>query len=657
MQQHSAEMKGRLATVVEMSPAAITVHDFEGNVLYANQKTLALHGYSREEFLRLNLRDIDVRPATALIPSRLDEIRERGEFTVEVEHYRKDRTKIPLLVTIKQGTWDGQNVILSTAIDITQLKRAGTLVNERARELEVKKEHLAMKRAARRRAGEALQESGKMFRTLAESSPNMIFINQGGRVVYVNRRCVEVMGYTLAEFYAPRFNFMTLIAPEYQKVIRNMMKRHAAGEEVPPAEFSVITKGGTRVEGIYGSRLIQYQGKPAILGVITDITRRKRAEEALTESEAQLKEAQALGRIGSWEFDLATQQITWSEQTYKLYERDPALGPPAPDEEARYYPADQAQKTRELGRLAVETGQGAACDLEVRLPSGKTAFFSATIQPVKDARGQISKLFGTVQDVTVRKKVEQEGQELLQKALQVSDLKTNLITQAAHELKTPLTAILGWGNLLFAAKRQGTNLDATFDLEDLEAIVRNAERLDALINDFLDVGRIESGKLELLRQRVNFHEILDTARQAVDFLATQKGTIILIETTPSPELALDRRRMEQVIVNLLSNAIKYSPDHGRVMVRTTMANVGGYKMFRVQVIDEGYGFTPEELPEATTSFGKAYTRQEQKRAVQGTGLGLFISRRIVEQHGGTLTIRSDGANRGTEVEILLPLGE
>ncbi len=83
--------------------------------------------------------------------------------------------------------------------------------------------------------------------------------------------------------------------------------------------------------------------------------------------------------------------------------------------------------------------------------------------------------------------------------------------------------------------------------------------------------------------------------------------------------------------------------------------LGGRKLFEVRIIDEGYGFTNEELAEAMTPFGKAYTIQEKKRVVQGTGLGLFISLRIVEEHGGTLVIKSEGANKGTQVEILLPL--
>ncbi len=524
-------MDGIIATLIETSPASITVHDFKGNFLYANQKTLDLHGYSKEEFLRLKLRDIDVPESAALIQSRIDELQERGEAAFEVEHFRKDRTKVPLLVTIKQAKWGDRNVILSTAIDITRQKRVENLVNERTRELEI--------------------QNDKLAREIAE---------------------------------------------------------------------------------------------------------RKRVEDALRESEARLKDAQTLGQIGSWVFDIPSLTLKWSEQTFKLYERDPALGPPTPEEEERYYPASQVEKVREIARVSMEEGRGAAYDLEIELPGGRTKFFSAIMQPIKDTDGRVVKLFGTVQDMTERKKIEQERQELLEKTLQISDLKSNLITQAAHELKTPLTAILGWGSLLLAAKKQGKGLNADSDLEGLESIARNAARLDDLINDFLDVGRIESGKLEITRTRVDFNEILSTAMQAVDFLANQRGATISMNTVPSPDLALDHQRMEQALINLLSNAIKYSPEHGRITVKTKMINVSGHLKFQVQVIDEGYGFTAEELAEATTPFGKAYTRQEQKRAVQGTGLGLFISRRIVEQHGGTLTIRSEGANKGTEVEILLPLG-
>ncbi len=511
-----------------------------------------------------------------------------------------------------------------------------------------------------------------------------------------------------------------------------------------------------------------------------EIAERKHAEEALQESEARLKETQELGRIGCWGYEVETQRITWSNQTYRLYERDPALGPPTAEEEANYYAKEQLQKIREYAFIAVAEGKKFKYDLEAKLPSGKRVLFFATMQPVKDTSGRVVKLFGTVQDitesklaeeqlrqmnqfldtiienipliitvkdaptltyqlvnrtfeqqiktknanivgktahdlfspseaeninsndrlviqgkrphefegrltrtgriyrtkklpildaegevkyllsiaddVTEQKQIEQEREALLEKTVQISDLKSSLITQAAHDLKTPLTSILGWGELLYNEQKQRKNMDKTSDFEGIETIMRNAERLNNIINDFLDVNRIDSGKLEITKQSIDFRELIENATRAVYFLAAQKNITISSEMAPADPVSVDRRRMEQVIINLLSNAIKYSPECTRVTIKTGPADVGGHKMFQVQVIDNGYGFTPAELADAMNPFGKAYTQQEQKRAVHGTGLGLFISRRIVEQHGGTLGIQSEGVNKGTQVELLLPLG-
>jgi PAS domain S-box-containing protein len=119
------------------------------------------------------------------------------------------------------------------------------------------------------------------FKTFAEQSPNMIFINQGGRVLYANKRCSEIMGYDRKELYAPDFDFMSLIAPESVDLIRSSLKRHLGGEDIAPYEYALINKKGEKIEAIITTRLINYDDGNAILGIVTDITERKRIEEEL----------------------------------------------------------------------------------------------------------------------------------------------------------------------------------------------------------------------------------------------------------------------------------------------------------------------------------------------------------------------------------------
>ncbi len=142
---------------------------------------------------------------------------------------------------------------------------------------------------ARKEAARALRESEEKFRIVAEYSPNMIFINLRGKVVYANQRCERVMGYTREEICGPAFDFMTLIAPESVEKVKESFSKHLSGQEVEPYEYTILSKKGDRMHAIITSRLIPYGGDQAILGIVTDITERKRAEVALKTTHAEME--------------------------------------------------------------------------------------------------------------------------------------------------------------------------------------------------------------------------------------------------------------------------------------------------------------------------------------------------------------------------------
>jgi PAS domain S-box-containing protein len=158
----------------------------------------------------------------------------------------------------------------------------------------------------RKQAEDALRESEAKFRTLAEQSPSMIFINVRGRVVYANQHAAKLMGYKRSEFYAADFDFLTLIAPEYRELVKSSFRRHLQGEEVEPYEYALIARDGQRIEGILATSLIDYGGEKAILGIVADVSERKRLEQRAQQRTAQLEALRAVALDLTSELDLDT---------------------------------------------------------------------------------------------------------------------------------------------------------------------------------------------------------------------------------------------------------------------------------------------------------------------------------------------------------------
>jgi PAS domain S-box-containing protein len=257
-----------------------------------------------------------------------------------------------------------------------------------------------------------------------------------------------------------------------------------------------------------------------------------------------------------------------------------------------------------------------------------------------------------LEDISGRKRFERERAELLARerdarheAEAASRLKDEFLATLSHELRTPLNAVMGWASML----RQQT-LDEEGRKRALEIIERNARSQQQLIGDILEVSRIIRGQLRLDMQPVNLIEVVRAAVESANPTALAKRQELVAELPPE-ELVVsgDRERLQQIFWNLLSNAMKYTPRSGSIRLAVVR---DGHEVI-VSVRDSGVGISPEVLPHIFERFRQG--ESGPAREFGGLGLGLAIVRHLTEAHGGSVRALSDGANRGAEFTVVLPL--
>jgi signal transduction histidine kinase len=255
-------------------------------------------------------------------------------------------------------------------------------------------------------------------------------------------------------------------------------------------------------------------------------------------------------------------------------------------------------------------------------------------------------------EIRVREWAEQERARLLvleqaarKQAEEANRMKDEFLATLSHELRTPLNAILGWVQVLRTGK-----LDEAAAARSLETIERNARAQAQLIADLLDVSRIITGKLRLESKPVELHRIIDAALDSVRPATDAKGIHLSVSLAPlaSPVLG-DSDRLQQVVWNLLSNAIKFTPRGGRVEILLREMGMNAV----IQVADTGIGIRPEFLPYVFDRFRQA--ESSLTRSHGGLGLGLSIVRHLIELHGGTVEVESEGEGLGATFTVRLPL--
>lgn len=388
-----------------------------------------------------------------------------------------------------------------------------------------------------------------------------------------------------------------------------------------------------------------------MIGVVQDITERKIAEETLLATQTRLQLAVEAGQMGDWEWNVANGKMRWSPALEAIHGLPPGgFAGSFEDFQRHLHPEDQPKVLAAI-RQSIEKRTDYRAEYRIIKPDGSIARIEARGKLLLDTQGSAERMAGVCLDATPRKQAEEERRRLLEnessaraEAERASAMKDEFLATLSHELRTPLNSILGWSQVL---KMGASAVDLG---RGLDAIERNARVQAQLIEDLLDMSRITSGKVRLDIEAVQPASVVEAAIETVRPAAEAKRIRIdkLLDPAVGPIYG-DPGRLQQIIWNLLSNAIKFTSEEGKV--RVVLEKVNSY--IAISVADSGIGIRPEFLPYVFDRFrqGDASTT----RMFGGLGVGLSIVKRLVELHGGTVSVKSNGEGQGTTFCVHLPV--
>ncbi|MFX0123252.1 MAG: PAS domain S-box protein [Candidatus Hodarchaeota archaeon] len=456
-----------------------------------------------------------------------------------------------------------------------------------------------------------LKESEGKFRTLAEKSPNMIFINKKGSVVYTNKKSEESLGYTRDEFYSPDFDFLTLIAPEHKEKILVNFRRHMKGEEVAPVEYDLITKYGERISGILTTKIIDFEGEKAILGITTDITTQRQAQDELKRSEERYRRLIELSPDAIILSDPESKILMVNEQAVKLYggiEED-LIGKNAFD---FIVPEDHDRAFNNVNVL-LENGSIRNIEYSMIRKDGTTYPADLSVAVISDSEGNPTNFLGVLRDITERKKAEEK---LIRQKEELSEFAHFI----AHDLSNCLTSIEGYTQLL-DLEYDESHIIST-QIEYMKSLLK---RSLTLADAGLAVEKDADVDLNVLIERVAKTVI----PQTVSFTQEKLPTVLC-----------DQGKLAQAFTNLLENATLHGKPQN-VWIKKKMTK----NHLKILIVNDGKPI-PSEIRKRIFDYG--FSTQKDSM-----GLGLSIVRKIIEAHNWDISVQSD--EEETTFQISVPL--
>jgi PAS domain S-box-containing protein len=497
----------------------------------------------------------------------------------------------------------------------------------------------------RRRAEDALRTREAELELITDTTPLMLTrCSRDLRYVYVNRAYANMLGLEPQEIIGrPIVEIMGAAAFES---VRPQVEKVLQGQPVEYSQEVPFESAGVRhLSATYRPDVASDGAVVGWVASISDITDRKGTEKALRQF-AAIVESTDDAIIG---MDLDGLVTSWNNAANELYGYAPEeiIG----KDVSILIPPEHFQDQGQL-LARIRSGERVVHYETVRMAkSGKRIYVSLTVSPIQDASGALIGASKIARDITERRRVEAEREELLRREHEAraeaeiaNRVKDEFLANLSHELRTPLNAIVGWAGML-----KNTKLTPEETRRAIEIIDRNAKAQTQLIESVLDVSRIVSGKLQFDSRPVEVDKVLEAAIDSMRPAADAKHIEIRAQVSANVTLVSgDFNRLQQVIWNLLSNAVKFSPAGTAIDVQLKTAG----SQLQIVVKDNGQGISAEFLPHVFERFRQADASTTKKFG--GLGLGLAIVRHLVEMHGGSVKVESDGEGKGATFTVTLP---
>jgi PAS domain S-box-containing protein len=650
----------------------IFIQDIEGRILTANDNASKRLGYTSEELTGMQMREIYISEEAQNIESKIGSLRENASVVFESRYRRKDGSIVPVEISATFVDYRGRKVIQSHVRDISERKKAEaeitrihselgaqySIASALAKNIELDKllettlESIMQSFEAEAGGIYLLDRDGKMldlrkYKGLSENFHNAVKRMKVGEGI--TGRAVAEMAPVLIEL--PDYKYAPVVDILKKQDLKSLVSVPVFSRGKVYGALTLASKKEYRFSENDIKLLLSVCAQVAV-GIensylYEQVLQQKQQVEMVLESIAD----------GVLSMGIENVITTWSRGAENItgFSGSEVIG---------RHCKEILSHVGENGQTMCDTDNCLACRiLTTQKPiisehvfahhkDGRLIPVSVTAAPIKNRSGSTVGIVEVFRDVT-------KEMQLIESIKSADKAKSAFISNMSHELRTPLSAIIGFADILGERHFGTLNEKQTVFVDDIKV---SSKHLLSLINDILDISKIEAGKMDLELSNIRLTDLFDRGVVMIRGKALKDGVKIDVDLPGdlrNTGLVADERMLKQVIFNLLSNAVKFTPRNGavalsaRIVPETAAGGTEDLQLIEISVSDTGEGIEPENREKIFDEFFQV--KSEIKGKTPGTGLGLPISRRLVELHGGKIWAESGGKGRGSTFKILMPL--